>query len=374
MDSLNELYTIFFQPNIRLFFALLMAISINSYAIPVIIRIAKQKHLFDFPDEHRKEHTEAVPTLGGIGFFASIAIVGSIMINAYGLGFTGVKNELTSLSSIVAGLTILFFMGMKDDLLNISPIKKLIAESLAILIIIIFGNLRLTSMQGMFGISDLRFIFSIALTYFAGIVIINAFNLIDGIDGLASSISMLASAVFGYLFHKAGDNEFTILATIVFGANIPFFYYNVFSKKNKIFMGDTGSLILGFMMTVFVIRFNELNVQNAYEPRISAAPAFAFSILIIPLFDTLRVFAIRILRGTSPFKADRRHLHHMLLDLGLNHLQTTILLIAVNCGIVAFAYFFNYLGNSVLLYSMLFIAILLSIMATLLLRKRNVSH
>jgi len=371
MDALNNLYFKFFEHDVRLLIAFVVSVLLNIYIVPVILRISKAKRLFDNPDNQRKSHVGSVPTLGGLGFFTIISVVGLVMINTCGLSRGSFETQFTALPPMMAGLTILFFIGLKDDLLSISARKKLIAQIAAVVILIIYGDLRFTSLQGMFHIGDIRFIASFFLTLFAGIVITNSFNLIDGIDGLASSISMLASLVFGYLFYKAADFEYAILAAIVVGANIPFFYYNVFSKKNKIFMGDTGSLLLGFIMFVFVIRFNELNVLRAYKEHIVAAPSFSFAILILPLYDTLRVFAIRIMRGQSPFKADRRHLHHILIDLGLNHLQATAVLIGVNILFIAMAYFLNFLGNSMLLFIILGSMTVLSLSAVLLRRKLN---
>lgn len=371
MDALNNLYFKFFEHDVRLLIAFVVSVLLNIYIVPVILRISKAKRLFDNPDNQRKNHVGSVPTLGGLGFFTIISVVGLVMINTCGLSRGSFETQFTALPPMMAGLTILFFIGLKDDLLSISARKKLIAQIAAVVILIIYGDLRFTSLQGMFHIGDIRFIASFFLTLFAGIVIINSFNLIDGIDGLASSISMLASLVFGYLFYKASDFEYAILAAIVVGANIPFFYYNVFSKKNKIFMGDTGSLLLGFIMFVFVIRFNELNVLRAYKEHIVAAPSFSFAILILPLYDTLRVFAIRIMRGQSPFKADRRHLHHILIDLGLNHLQATAVLIGINILFVAMAYYLNFLGNSMLLLLILGCMTALSLSAVMLRRKLN---
>jgi UDP-GlcNAc:undecaprenyl-phosphate/decaprenyl-phosphate GlcNAc-1-phosphate transferase len=269
-------------------------------------------------------------------------------------------NSLTSLPPIIAGFTLIFFIGMKDDLLDISARKKLIVEIIALFILVVIGDVKLDSMQGMFFIGSLSYPVSVILSMFAGIVIINSFNLIDGIDGLAASVAMLGSFVFGSYFLIAGEWEYAVLSFTILGAIIPFFLYNAFGHTNKIFMGDTGSLILGFALTVLVFRFNEMNATAVFKPHFTAGPAFSFAVIIIPMFDTLRVFAIRIYRRESPFKADRRHLHHLLLDLGLTHLQSTILLIAVNIGFILLAYFLNFLGNSDLVYLLLAIAIILS--------------
>jgi UDP-N-acetylmuramyl pentapeptide phosphotransferase/UDP-N-acetylglucosamine-1-phosphate transferase len=210
---------------------------------------------------------------------------------------------------------------------------------------------------------------SVVLSVFTGIVIINAFNLVDGVDGLASSIAMLASFIFGSYFIITHEWEYAVLSFTMLGALIPFFYFNVLGKKNKIFMGDTGSLILGFLMTVLVFRFNEKNAFYTDLPHFIAGPAFSFSVLIIPMFDTLRVFTIRILRKKSPFVADRRHIHHLLLDFGFSHLQTTLILIVINLLFITIAYFLDFLGNSNLVYVMLTLAVILSFIAMYINRK-----
>jgi UDP-N-acetylmuramyl pentapeptide phosphotransferase/UDP-N-acetylglucosamine-1-phosphate transferase len=252
---------------------------------------------------------------------------------------------------------------MKDDLMGMSAWKKLAAEFVALLILVFIGDMRLSSMQGMFNIGELSYPVSVLLSIFAGIVIINAFNLIDGIDGLAASIAMLVTFIFGSYFVAVGDYEYAILASTILGAIFPFYLYNAFGHVNKIFMGDTGSLILGFAMTILVFRFNEINAMPDVKFHFGAAPSFSFAVLMLPMFDTIRVFVVRIYRGLSPFKADNRHIHHVLLDLGLTHFQSTLLLVSINLVFIAFAYFFNYLGNSVLIGIMILFASILSMYA-----------
>jgi UDP-N-acetylmuramyl pentapeptide phosphotransferase/UDP-N-acetylglucosamine-1-phosphate transferase len=373
MESINNFYFHFFPPEYRIAAAFVISIAFNMYAIPVIIRIARIKKLYDYPGE-RKSHLTSVPTLGGLGIYATITAVSLTLINTCGLNGGGASNSLNSLPPIIAGFTLIFFIGMKDDMLNISAWKKLIVQFIALMILIIIGDVRLNSMQGMFGISEISYPASILLSLFAGIVIINAFNLIDGIDGLAASISMLVSLIFGCYFLATYEWEYAVLSFIVLGSLIPFFIYNAFGHENKIFMGDTGSLILGFIVTVLVFRFNEMNGMASVKPHLAAGPAFSFAVLIVPMFDTLRVFAIRIFRGGSPFKADHRHIHHILLDLGFTHLQSTLILFIVNIAFVAFAYFFNYLGNSMLMYIIIPAALSLSLLAILLRRKKNIAR
>lgn len=367
MQTFDNFYFHFFQPQYRIGFAFVVAIILNAYSIPIIIRIARAKKLFDFPSE-RKNHGSTVPTLGGIGIFLTVSIVSLTFINTCGLNGEGAAGSLTSLPPIIAGFTIILFIGIKDDLLNIPAWKKLVAEFIALFVLIVVGNVRLESMQGMFSIGEISYAQSVVLSLFAGIVIINAFNLIDGIDGLAASVTMLGSTVFGVYFLSAHEWEYAVLTFTILGATIPFFFYNAFGRTNKIFMGDTGSLILGFAMTVLIFRFNTMNGMQGVNIHFAAGPAFSFAVIIVPMFDTLRVFVIRIFRGVSPFTADRRHIHHILLDLGFTHLGATLLLVMVNIGFIAFAYFFNYLGNSVLVYIMIAVATLLSGLVILLRR------
>jgi UDP-N-acetylmuramyl pentapeptide phosphotransferase/UDP-N-acetylglucosamine-1-phosphate transferase len=372
MESISNFYFHFFPPQFRIAVAFILAILFNLYAIPVIIRIARAKKLFDDPGE-RKSHSTSVPTLGGLGIYATITAISLTFINTCGLNGGGVANSLNSLPPIIAGFTLIFFIGMKDDMLNISAWKKLIVEFAALIMLIVIGDVRLDSMQGMFSITEISYFASLLLSIFAGIVIINSFNLIDGIDGLAASIAMLVSLVFGFYFLAAYEWEYAVLSFIVLGSLIPFFLYNAFGFRNKIFMGDTGSLILGFIVTVLVFRFNEMNGISSITPHFAAGPAFSFAVLIIPMFDTLRVFAIRVFRGGSPFKADQRHIHHILIDLGFTHLQSTLILVLFNIAFISFAYFFNYLGNSMLMYIMIPAAIIFSLIAILLRRKKNLA-
>jgi UDP-N-acetylmuramyl pentapeptide phosphotransferase/UDP-N-acetylglucosamine-1-phosphate transferase len=369
MQTFENFYFHFFQPQYRIAVAFILAVVFNLYAIPVIIRIAKAKKLFDVPDG-RKHHKSSIPTLGGLGIYATIVIISLTFINTCGMNGGGIVNSLTSLPPIIAGFTMIFFIGMKDDLLDISARKKLVVEIMALLILVVIGDVRLDSMQGMFSIGQLSYPVSVMLSLFAGIVIINSVNLIDGIDGLAASVAMLGSFVFGSYFIVAGEWEYAVLSFTILGAIIPFFLYNAFGHTNKIFMGDTGSLILGFALTVLVFRFNEMNAAAVFKPYFTAAPAFSFAVIIIPMFDTLRVFTIRIYRLESPFKADRRHLHHILLDLGCTHLQATALLIAINVGFIVLAYSLNFLGNSDLVYIMIAIAVALSGIAIWLRRRK----
>jgi UDP-GlcNAc:undecaprenyl-phosphate/decaprenyl-phosphate GlcNAc-1-phosphate transferase len=318
--------------------------------IPSIIRIARIKSLTDHPGG-RKTHLGEVPTLGGIAIFTGLLMAMLVFVN---------HNSWNYLRYFSAGLVILFFVGIKDDILMIDPYKKLIGQIASALLIAIPGKLHLTSLHGFLGIYGIPEYMGIILTVFVLIVIINAFNLIDGIDGLASGIGILTSLVMGVWFWISGDFTYTILAFSLTGSLIAYFRFNITKGPNKIFMGDTGSLLIGLIMGILAIRFNEMNANLAWSGRLISAPAVSIGILIIPLFDTLRVFSMRILQGQSPFKADRNHVHHRLLMIGLTHLQSTLVILAINILFIVFVFSSDSLGIGTLTLVLSLAAALLS--------------
>ena len=316
-----------------------LAFLITFFAIPIIIQVAKDKKLFDEPDE-RKVHKNVIPTLGGLGIFAGFII--AILMGVP-------KNMATELQYFVAAATVIFFLGIKDDILVISASKKFIGQLLAAGIIIKFGDIRIDNMFGFLGLHEIPYTASVVLTMFVMIVIINSFNLIDGVDGLAGSLGILTTLVFGLYFYFAGPTTllFSVMAFSLAGGIFAFLIYN-FSPA-KIFMGDTGSLLIGLINSILVVKFINVASQPLANFPVESAPAIGFAILMIPLFDTLRVFGLRILDRRSPFSPDRTHIHHFLLDLGLNHRMVTFTCVAVNISFIAMAYFLRHLGTTTLL-------------------------
>lgn len=314
-----------------------LAFLITFFAIPIIIQVAKDKKLFDEPDE-RKVHKAVIPTLGGIGIFAGFIIATLMGVPA------GIASEL---QYFAAATTVIFFLGLKDDILILSASKKFIGQLIAAGIIIKFGGVQITNMHGFLGIYEIPHIASIVLTIFTIIVITNSFNLIDGVDGLAGSLGVLTTLVFGTYFFIAGQLAYAVIAFALAGSIIAFLIYN-FSPA-KIFMGDTGSLLLGLINSILVIKFINIAGNPVAAFGLEASPAIGFAILMIPLFDTLRVFALRILDRRSPFSPDRTHVHHFLLDLGLNHRMVTFTCVAANIVFIAMAYFLRHLGTTTLL-------------------------
>ena len=310
---------------------------ITFFAIPVIIQVAKDKKLFDEPDE-RKVHKAVIPTLGGLGIFAGF-IVATLM---------GVpKGITTELQYFAAASIVIFFLGMKDDILVLSASKKFIGQLIAAGILIKFAGVQITNMHGFLGIYEIPHYASIALSLFTIIVITNSFNLIDGIDGLAGSLGLLTTIVFGSYFFYIGQLAYAVMAFALTGSLISFLLYN-FSPA-KIFMGDTGSLLLGLINSILVIKFINLAGSPGVSLPLAAAPAIGFAILMIPLFDTLRVFGLRILDRRSPFSPDRTHVHHFLLDIGFSHKKITLSCVSLNILFIAMAYGLRNFGTTMVM-------------------------
>lgn len=314
-----------------------LAFLITFFAIPIIIQIAKDKKLFDEPDE-RKVHKTVIPTLGGLGIFAGF-IIATLM---------GVPSGITSeLQYFAAAATVIFFLGLKDDILILSASKKFIGQLVAAGIIIKFGGIQITNMHGFLGIYEIPHIASIIFTIFTIIVITNSFNLIDGVDGLAGSLGVLTTLVFGTYFYFAGQITYSVMAFALTGSIIAFLIYNY--SPAKIFMGDTGSLLLGLINSILVIKFINVAGNPAVKFPVEASPAIGVAILMIPLFDTLRVFTLRILDRRSPFSPDRTHVHHFLLDCGLNHRQVTLTCVGANIAFIILAVSLRHLGTTTVL-------------------------
>jgi UDP-N-acetylmuramyl pentapeptide phosphotransferase/UDP-N-acetylglucosamine-1-phosphate transferase len=298
----------------------ILALGISLYAVPIVIRVAHALKLLDNPNE-RSSAENPIPTLGGIAIFLSFVFASTI-------GLSG--DEMPEFIYILTAVILMFFVGLKDDILCLSPWKKLTAQVIAASIIIFFAKIRFTNLHGFLGIGEIGIIPGAILTFFVIIVIINAFNLMDGIDGLAAGLSMLAATAFGAWFFISGHYDYAVISVSLIGAIAGFFYFNVYGKRFKIFMGDTGSLVLGTIMSIIVIRFNEFNIDQTQPFAVASAPAISFGILIYPLVDTIRVFIIRALQFKSPFVADKNHLHHRLLILGFSHKKATYTIVFTN--------------------------------------------
>jgi len=237
---------------------------------------------------------------------------------------------------LVASMLILFFIGVKDDIIGTAPVKKLMGHMVVAFILVMMGDIRVTSMHGIMGIYDIAPWASILFSVFIYIVIVNAFNLIDGVDGLAAGIGLISTIMFGIWFSFVGNISLSMLAFVLAGSLLGFLIFN-FSPA-KIFMGDSGSLTLGVIMSVLAIRAIETDTALLPENfQYISPPIFALAVLSYPLMDTLRVFVYRTIRGLSPFQADNNHIHHKLISTGLSHSKTVIILYLYNISFVALA-------------------------------------
>jgi len=286
-----------------------LAAAICLVTIPAIIRIARANHLYDSPDDIRKFHNGITPNLGGVAIFAAILFVFSV--SGYAPGFEAYP-------WLVGGLLILFFTGIKDDVLLIDPSKKLFGQIAASMLVIWGGDLAVRDMGGVFGFHEIPEIAGVLLTLFTMIVVINAYNLIDGIDGLAGGIGIIASAAFGIWFYLAGATALSLLCAVMIGALAGFLWYNY--APASIFMGDTGSQVVGFLLGFLALSMVKIGSEPGVAvPFKNAVPIIPVAILIVPLYDTIRIFIIRSMKRKPFFKPDRQHIHHQLLGMGLSH-------------------------------------------------------
>ncbi len=314
---------------------------ITILAIPAVIHVAREQQLFDQPND-RKMHHSLIPRLGGVaifaGFMSAITIFGNLETNE-------------GIQYVLAGCILVFLIGLRDDVRPVSPFKKFFVQIVAAGIIMFVGDIRITSFQGIMGINELSHGSSYMFTFLVIIGITNAINLIDGLDGLAGSIVLIITCFFGFYFYQSGS-PYASVAFSLAGGMIGFLRYNL--NKAIIFMGDTGALVSGLIISVLAIKFIEL------KP-VASSPALAVAILIIPIMDTLRVFTIRVIHGRSPFIADKNHLHHKFIALGFSPLQAVIMLISINVFCVAIISNLSYLGSFINLILLASFAVIFSL-------------
>lgn len=317
-------------------FALVVAFVISTafYLYPNIISISKIKGLMDAPGE-RKMHSTQTPTLGGLGVF----IVFSLTIIIFGAIANLLQADLIKLLSLFGSLIVLVFLGIKDDLISVSPKGKFLGQLVAVMNVVVLTDIRIVNFEGLLGIGELPYLASVVYSIFVFVLVINALNLIDGIDGLAASIAIISSTSFGILFLINENYLMTLVSAILVGSLIGFLRYNLSSNK-KIFMGDCGSMLTGFLLAYQGIGFLTVNEIALPLNKVPNAPVLLLAILSYPLFDLLRVFSIRVKQKRSPFSADANHIHHRLLRLGLNHKLATSVLCLCNVAVIVFAILF----------------------------------
>jgi UDP-GlcNAc:undecaprenyl-phosphate GlcNAc-1-phosphate transferase len=281
------------------------AFVVTLITIPPIIQLVKKYSLYDIPD-FRKEHKTPVATFGGVAIWAG-------MVTSLMMWFSFSNNAM--IISFMFSLVILFSLGVMDDLKNLSARYKLMIE-IGLATIMTIAGTRITTFNGLFGIHELPITAQYTLSVLAIVGITNAFNLIDGIDGLAGGLGFMSLITLGLFLTLSGDTNIGLIAFSLAGGLLAFLYFNI--NPAKIFMGDTGSLVLGFVIAIMCLRLMQVN-NLMQRPLLPHSPVFVLGIVLIPVFDTLRVFSLRMWKGKSPFSPDKTHIHHLLTNAGFSH-------------------------------------------------------
>lgn len=318
--------------------------------IPKIILVVTYKSLMDNPN-HRSSHKETVPSLGGVAFYIVLVL---------GMYFLQSLDTSHKSMSIIPGLLVLFIMGLKDDLTVLTPITKLGAQILAIVFVLSHPDFQVQNLNGFLRIEHISLYVSLPLSAFVMLIIINSYNLIDGIDGLASMVGIVIFSILGILFYMLDVNFFFSICVIMIASLLAFLRYNLSSDK-KIFMGDTGSMLLGFVIACSVMRLFAIPHERLKQLplQLENLPLVVMAILIVPFFDTLRVFTIRVLNKKGPFSPDRNHIHHILIDyLHLSHRRASFFIGLFNALFVVVFIFFGMSLDDMYLTGLMFLFIL----------------
>lgn len=335
-----------------LLFPFLTAFLATCFIYPKVLRIALEKNIVDNPDA-RKLQRVPVPVLGGApGFFGVMA----------GLCCADLFFDCSELFPVVAAMVIILMVGIIDDIINLSPRVRFMIEILLVLFLAYATGNMIDDFHGLWGLHRVPAWLAVLLTVVAGVGIINAINLIDGVDGLSSGFCIQSCLLFGLLFYLRGDLAMLVLALLCVAALLPFFFHNVFGLRSKMFIGDGGTLVMGVLAATFVMHILSSQSSAAtIDHRMGIIP-FTLAVMCVPVFDTLRVMTARIVRGHSPFKPDKTHLHHLFIDLGFSHIGTTVSILTLNLSVVAFWWVSYFMGASIEM--QLYIVLLLSVLFT----------
>ena len=302
-----------------------LAFLVSAILFPPVLWFAKVHNIVDNPNA-RKLQRFPVPVLGGFAVFTG-ALAGVLLLSLFAY------NSIILLG--FAEMAIMMIVGTWDDIRDLSPTIRFLIEIALVLGFILITGVYIDDFHGLWGVSKLPEWLGISLSVVIGVGVINAVNLIDGVDGYSSGYGMLACGCFSYLFWYVGATEMACLSMIVCGALLPFFLHNVFGIKSKMFIGDGGTLMLGMLMTVLSFYALSSNSEcDPYDKSGLSLTALILAIGCIPIFDTLRVMTMRMLRGVSPFKPDKTHLHHLFIDMDFSHLGAALSILFINVAVV----------------------------------------
>ena len=317
----------------------LVALIVTALVFPPVLRFAKKRNLVDNPN-YRKLQRVPVPVIGGTAVFIGFAVALGIAIMVFHMRFMGVGLTATGL---------MWLLGTWDDLKDIPANLRFLIEVLVLWGLIAFGQTSIDDFHGLWGVEGVSPYVSIPISILTGVGLLNAINMIDGVDGYCSGFGIVSSILFSVAFFAAGDIPTASFALIIAGALFPFFPHNVFGKRTKMFIGDGGSLMIGMLMTLFVYRVMASGspCDRFYHEQGMGLAAFTLAVLCIPVADTLRVMSARILKGASPFSPDKTHLHHLFIEMGFTHVATSLSILLMDLVIVAVWFLSWKLGASV---------------------------
>lgn len=334
-------------------FLCLLSFVVSILVYPLILRIARRFGIMDNPNA-RKLQRVPIPVMGGIVVYIGLMV---------SLLFWNVRINDTIIWVGLVSMTVMLILGAIDDATDIPASLRFIIEMMVVYWMILVSGVGIDCFHGLWGYYDIGLIVSLPLSIIAGVGIINAINLIDGVDGYASGFCIMSCTLFAIMFYYAGDTMMGNLSIICVGAIVPFFLHNVFGRTSKMFLGDSGTLMMGTVMTilVFSVLSNGGTCSKLESEGIGLVP-FTLAVMSIPVFDTLRVMGVRMLRGGSPFHPDKTHLHHLFIEMGFSHIGTSICILLIDFSIVAVWYLSWKLGASV--DTQFWVVVLLSIIVT----------
>jgi len=345
------------------FLAQFLAAILSIYFVPTVRKLALAKKITATPSA-RKPHSTEVPVLGGVAIYLAAAF--SMLIVAF---IFPSKIDANDFFLLGFGSMIFLFVGVLDDIVGLKPMTKLILQLVVCFVLIHNAPLYITNMQGLFGFSEISYIPSLLLTVFVYIVFVNMLNLIDGIDGLASGISVVAFSFFAYVGFVEADYYYMLVSMAGVGCLIPFMYYNVFSGR-KIFLGDNGSLVMGIILGYLCLDY--ISSTNSSDQLFGDTKIIVLmSVFSYPLVDTLRVFVVRILRKKSPFSADKNHIHHHLLRLGLSHRKATLVVIVYTIFITCVSFYISGIDINVAFILLLLISVFVICLPSFLIKNED---
>lgn len=316
------------------------AFAVAALIFPVLIKILSGKKVFDAPGEH-KIHKRLVPKMGGISI-----LLGAVFSILIGLPFAA----WGSFKFFFISVALMFITGLRDDILTLSPNEKLVGQILPIILLVVFGDTLLTSFYGtVFQGFDFPLPLAWLITVFTVVILTNAYNLIDGIDGLAGTVAVISMACFGIWFFIIGQTYIALIALAFLGAIFAFLFFNW--QPSRIFMGDTGTMVIGLVLSFLAIKFINMNysLPESHPYKFRSSIGTAICVLVIPIFDTLRVIIIRLMKRQSPFRADHNHFHHVILSLGFSHASTVSLIAIANLIFAGTAIILKNHGDTVIL-------------------------